>query len=84
MKSFLAFFAKDFSFSILHLWTSVPIDTFHICVFCLQKITKPESDDKVVWHHEEDKKEDHYTWFSTGTDLATDCEPVKSETDWES
>lgn len=37
-----------------------------------------------MWHHEEDKKEDHYTWFSTGTDSATDCEPVKSETDWES
>ena len=50
----------------------------------LQIITEPESNDEVVWRHEEDKKEDQYTSFSTGTDLATDCEPVKSETDWES
>ena len=38
-----------------------------------------------MWQHGEDKDEDHYTWYSTGTsDSATDGEPVKTETDWES
>ena len=47
-----------------------------MCHF-LQKITEPESDYEV-------EKEDNYTWFGTGTNTATDCEPVKRETDWES